>query len=469
MFRPIPALVALALSASALSGTVRAQELSVSEMAAIEKSVSDALAETGVPSVQIAVVRGGKLVLDRAWGKTSETIPGPRTDLPYPIASNSKQFLGALLLMLENDGKLSLDDKVGKWMPDVSGAKDITLRQLLAHTAGLQDYWPQDFAFAAMEQPVEPQGIVARWGMKPLDYPPGTRWQYSNTGYVVAGMIAEKAGGAPLWQQFEQRLFKPLGIRAVPIDAAVGPRYPQGYGRVALGPVRPVTPPAQGWLWAAGEMAVTAADLAKWNIARLNRSLLPKEDWEEMERPVRLADGSSTGYGLGVSIRETAGRKIVDHGGAAVGFLSQSAVWVNDGISVVVLTNAEFGRVQDRLTGRIGEIVLPASPQASTGEAARTEDARAQLEALIAGRFDPARFTQNGQYYFKPQVLADLRESLAPLGPLTAFEAPRSPRLRGGFVNRNFRLTFGTRKLLLVTYAEPGPQGRWEQFMVMPE
>ena len=461
--------IAAALFAFALPAAAVAQELTPTELAAIDKSVTEALAETGVPSAQVAVVRGNKVVLERAWGKTSETIPGPRTDLPYPIASNSKQFLGALLLMLENDGKLRMDDKVAKWYPNVSGARDITIRQLLAHTAGLQDYWPQDFAFAAMEQPVAPEGIVARWGMKPLDYAPGTRWQYSNTGYVVAGMIAEKAGGAPLWQQFEQRLFKPLGIKAVPIDAAVGPRFPQGYTRVALGPVRPVVQPARGWLWAAGEAAVTAGDLAKWNIARLNRTLLPREDWEEMERPVRLADGASTSYGLGVSMRETNGRRVIEHGGAAIGFLSQSAVWIDDGISVTVLTNAEFARVQDRLTNRIAEIVLPPSPQASTGETARADDARAQLEALIAGRFDPARFTENGQFYFKPQVLADFRESLAPLGPLTAFEPIRTPRLRGGFVNRNYRLTFGTKKLILVSYSEPGPQGRWEQFMVMPE
>lgn len=464
MFRILPALLALALPAAAV-----AQELTPAELAAIDKSVTEALAETGVPSVQVAVVRGNKVVLERAWGKTSETIPGPRTDLPYPIASNSKQFLGALLLMLENDGKLSLDDKVARWLPEVSGAKDITIRQLLAHTAGLQDYWPQDFAFAAMEQPVAPAGIVARWGTKPLDYAPGTRWQYSNTGYVVAGMIAERAGGAHLWYQFEQRLFKPLAIKAVPIDAAVGPRFPQGYTRHALGPVRPVVQPARGWLWAAGEVAVTAGDLAKWNIARLNRTLLPREDWEAMERPVRLADGSSTGYGLGVSMREASGRRVIEHGGAAIGFLSQNAVWQDDGIAVTVLTNAEFARVQDRLTNKIAEIVLPPSPQANTGEAPRMNEARALLEKLIGGSADLSFFTENGRYYFTPQVLADFRESLAPLGPLTAFEPIRAPRLRGGFVNRNFRLTYGTRKLILVTYAEPGPDGRWEQFMVMPE
>ena len=208
----------LALALLTLPVAAPAQDLSAEEAAAIDKSVTEVLDQTGVPSAQVAIVRGGRLVMDRAWGKASETIPQARPDLPYQIASNSKQFLAALLLMLENDGKLSLDDPVSRWLPEVTGAQRITVRQLLSHTSGLQDYWPQDYSFAAMEQPVAPDQIVARWAMKPLDYEPGTRWQYSNTGYVVAGLIAEKAGGAPLWEQFEERIFRPLGIRPYRLD-----------------------------------------------------------------------------------------------------------------------------------------------------------------------------------------------------------------------------------------------------------
>ncbi|NOU03246.1 MAG: beta-lactamase family protein, partial [Novosphingobium sp.] len=251
--------LALALAALALPLPALAQDLSPAETARIDSAVTATLKQTGVPSAQIAVVRGGRIVLDRAWGKASETIPVATPALPYQIASNSKQFLAALLLMLENDGKLSLDDPVSKWLPEVSGAERIRVRQLLSHTAGLQDYWPQDYLFSDMEKPVDPAGIVARWGRKPLDYAPGTHWQYSNTGYVVAGMIAEKAGGEHLWYQLEKRLFRPLGINPLPIDATNGPRFPQGYHRNALGPVRAATPPARGWLWAAGELSMTAA------------------------------------------------------------------------------------------------------------------------------------------------------------------------------------------------------------------
>jgi D-alanyl-D-alanine carboxypeptidase len=459
----------VALAAFALPCAAQAQDLSAAEAAAIDTAVRAELAASGVPSAQIAVVRDGRLVLDKAWGKASNTIAQTRTDLPYQIASNSKQFLAALILLLEDDGKLSISDPVAKWIPGISGGDKITIRQLLSHTSGLQDYWPQDYSFPAMEQPTTPQGIIDRWAKKPLDYAPGTRWQYSNTGYVVAGMIAEKAGGAPLWDQLEARLFKPLGIKPLPIEETNGAAFPQGYHRNALGPVRAATPAAKGWLWAAGELSMTAAELAEWNIARIERTLLPKEDWETMETPIRLADGTSSGYGLGVSKHLVGGRWVVDHGGESVGFLSQSSIWVGDRTAIVVLTNGDFAGVQDSLTSKIAEVVLPVSGQANTAETARTADARTTVQAIAMGKFDGARFTPNAQYYFKPETLGDYRTSLSQLGPLTAITPLRDPRLRGGFVNRNFRLSFGKKTLILISYAEPGASGRWEQFMVMPE
>ena len=462
-------LFAFSLALIACGSAAQAQQLTPAEATGIDKAVTEVLARTGVPSAQVAVVRGGQLVLDRAWGKASDQIAQSHPDLPYQIASNSKQFLAALLLMLENDGKLSLDDKVAKWLPQVSGADRITLRMLLTHSSGLQDFWPPDYSFAAMERPVSPDEIVRRWGMKPLDYEPGTRRQYSNTGYVVAGIIAEKAGGQPLMQQLQERIFVPLGIKPFDIDDTNGAAFPQGYHRNALGPVRPATPPAQGWLWAAGELSMSAAELAEWDMARIERKLLPREDWEEMERPVRLTDGTTNGYALGVTTHLVDGRRVVDHGGESVGFLSQNSVWVDDGLAIVVLTNADFANAQNELTDKIARIVLPKPAPADSGETPPTADVRATLQTLIAGRLDPARFTENGRYYFSPQTLGDYSTSLKALGPLGAVTPSRPPRLRGGFVNRNFTLRFGKRKLVLVTYAEPGEHGRWEQFMVMPE
>ena len=466
MKRFVTALVALVLPLQPVPAAAPA--LQPAEETAIDAAVTKALKETGVPSAEIAVVRDGQIVLSRAWGKPSETLIQPDPALPYQIASNSKQFLAALLLLLEDDGKIDLDDHVSKWLPELPEGNKITVRQLLSHTSGLQDFWPQDYSFPAMEQPVVPMDIVRRWGMKPLDYSPGSRWQYSNTGFVVAGLIAEKAGGAPLWDQLEARIFKPLGIHPYDIDETNGPKFPQGYHRNALGPIRVAQPPAKGWLWAAGELSMNAAELAKWDIARMNRTLLTKQDWEEMERPVRLADGTWTTYGLGVSKHLSGGRWVVDHGGESVGFLSQNSVWIDDKTAIVVLTNGDFAGVQEELTSKIAEIVLPRAVQTDIGEKARLNDVRTTLAGISTGRFNPALFTENGRYYFNTQTLGDYRASLAPMGLLKSVEATRPPRLRGGFVNRVFRLHYAKKTLTLITYAEPGAKGRWEQFMVTP-
>ena len=124
------------LATLALSSPALAQSLTPQQNTAIDKAVHDALAANGTPSAEVAVVLDGKLVLSRAWGKAAESIPVARPDLPYQIASNSKQFLAALILMLQADGKLSLDDHVAKWLPAVSGGDRITIRQLLSHTRG---------------------------------------------------------------------------------------------------------------------------------------------------------------------------------------------------------------------------------------------------------------------------------------------------------------------------------------------
>jgi CubicO group peptidase (beta-lactamase class C family) len=464
MNRPILALVLLALTALPLPAL--AQALSPDEGKAIDSVVTQTLAKTGVPSVSIAVVRGGKLVLARAWGRASDTLPVASADMPYQIASNSKQFLAALLLRLADEGKLSLDDKVARWLPQVTGADRITVRQLLSHTSGLQDFWPQDYAFAAMAVPTTPEGIIGGWAMKPLDYDPGTRWQYSNTGYVVAGRIAELAGGAPLAQLFETYLFHPLGLHPLFIDDTNGPQFPHGYNRFALGPVRMVTPPARGWLYAAGELSMTASDLARWDIARIDRQLLSPHEWTEQETPVRLTDGTSNGYGLGVYARVHDGRRVIDHGGESVGFLSQNTVWPDDRAAVVVLTNAGFSDATATLTEAIGKVILPRAIQAQTGEIDRLADARAEWASLSAGHFAPARFTDNARGYFTAQAVADYHTSISALGPCGALAVKTPPRLRGGFVNRNFSVTCGSHTLTVITYAERGPTGRWEQYMV---
>ena len=459
---------ALALTALLAAAPALAQPITAAEQARIDALVTKTLADTKVPSTSIAIVRDGRIVLAKAYGTASPTLGAAKAAMPYQIASNSKQFIAAAMLLLEDDGKLRLDDKVGKWVPGITGANQITIRQLLSHTSGLQDYWPQDYDFAAMRNPVTPQGILDRWAKKPLDYAPGTRWQYSNTGFVVAGEIVEKASGQPLMTFLTNRIFKPLGMHPLNIDDSNTAAY-AGDHRFALGPVRVAQAPARGWLYSAGELSMTAADLAKWDIARLDRKVLSPSDWKEQETPVLLSDRTTNGYGLGVSTGMADGRRFVNHGGESVGFLSQNTVYPDSRAAIVVLTNADFGSVQEDLTKGLAEIVLPRQGSAPVAEGDRIDDVKALYAALLAGNPDRASLTEDLNFYFNPATIGDYKGSLAPLGMPTKIEMKGRPRLRGGFVNRNYQITAGDKKLVLITYAEPGEHGRWEQFMITGE
>src|SRR5262245_34029558 len=192
----------------------------------IDSAVLQVLAASGVPSASVAIVRDGRIVYVQAYG---EARLSPRTTarpgMRYAIGSISKQFTAAAVLLLTQDGKLSLDDPVGRFLPDLSRAGDITIRQLLSHTSGYQDYWPQDYVPPFMLETVSAKDILDRWARKPLDFEPGTQYQYSNTGYVIAGLVVEKAAGIPLPRFLEERIFGSLKMASVfDVDeSALGP------------------------------------------------------------------------------------------------------------------------------------------------------------------------------------------------------------------------------------------------------
>ena len=160
----------------------------------IDDIATKALADTGAPSASIAIVKDGQIAAVRAYGQARLDPPTSATpEMRYSIGSVSKQFLAGAILLLVQDGKLSLDDHVSRFLPSLTRSNEITIRQLLSHTSGYEDYYPLDYVAPFMQQPVTPQGILERFAGKPLNFEPGTQWQYSNTNYAVAGQFSRRS------------------------------------------------------------------------------------------------------------------------------------------------------------------------------------------------------------------------------------------------------------------------------------
>jgi D-alanyl-D-alanine carboxypeptidase len=232
----------------------------------IDQVAADTLAKTQEPSASIAVVKDGQIAYLRAYGSARLNPSTPaKPEMRYSIGSISKQFTATAILLLQDQGKLSIDDNVGKFLPGLTQGTKVTIRQLLSHTSGYQDFYAQDYMLPMILQPTTPLKTVNLWARKPLDFESGTKWQYSNTNYTIAGLIVEKASGVPLLQFLQEKVFAPLGMRSV-MDRD-GTKLPDtdsaGYMKYALGPLRPAPIPARGWAFAAGELAMTAEDLAK--------------------------------------------------------------------------------------------------------------------------------------------------------------------------------------------------------------
>jgi CubicO group peptidase (beta-lactamase class C family) len=433
--------------------------------AKVDRAAQQVLAETGVPSASIAIVMKGQIVYAHAYGnaRLSPSTPA-RPEMAYSIGSISKQFTSTAILMLVEHGKLSLDDTVSKFIPNLTRASEVTIRQLLSHTSGYQDYWPQDYVMPMMMHPVTAREIMETWAHKPLDFDPGTKWQYSNTNYVIAGAIVEKVSGQPLLQFLQEHVFAPLKMRGIEnVDLKALPETDAtGYMRYALGPPRVAPKEGPGWLFAAGELAMPAEELAKWDIGMLNETLLKQSTYKEMETEVKLKDGSATGYALGLQTGPIAGHRTIRHGGEVSGFTSQNYVFPDDRAAVIVLTNQDASAAPGMIGRQIASLILDGGNESGAGKLARD---RKIFEELQRGRIDRALFTSNANSYFTEQALADYGSSLGALGAIQQFVMTDETG-RGGMIFRAYRVSFAKRKVDVTIYEMP--DGKIEQYLVGP-
>ncbi len=441
--------------------------------AAEERKISETVAASGAPSVSVAVVEHGKLTYAKAFGKAGlEPARVADANTRYAMGSISKQFTVAAILLAAEQGKLSLDDKVSKYFPDLTRANEITLRQLLSHTSGYEDYAPQDYIIPEWTKPTTPEDLLNQWAKKPLDFDPGTQWQYSNTNFVLAGRIFEKATGERLVPFLRKNIFGPLGM-ATAADCSVTktPEDAVAYTRYGLGPARPALREAPGWYFAAGELCMTPSDLAKWDIAFLQKKILSTKSYAVFEHEVLLNNGDYTHYALGLELGQLDHIPAIYHGGEVSGFLAYSYMYPTREVAVIICSNQDGTDLITPLEQEIARWVMEPEKRglaASMGDAPRAELDQVQgiVEGLQAGKINRALFTANANFYFTDLALGDFKDSLAPLGKLKSVTR-RYAVLRGGMKARGYTAQFETKAVTLSIYMTD--DGLYEQFLVVED
>lgn len=506
------AAAALAALAITFAAVAPAQRISQDDRVKIEAAVQHVLEATKVPSASVGIARGGKVVYTQGFGdaRLSRNVGVPtsatggeganlsmavttskpvkvRASMAYPIGSISKQFTAACVLLLQERGKLKLDDPVAKWFPNLTRANDITIRNLLTHTSGYSDFAPQDYTIPAWTKTAKPIETVTEWASKPLDFEPGTKWQYSNTNFELAALIVEKVSGMRFHEFLWQNVITPLKLEGVlDLDTDRNQLEVLGYEQHALGPLRPAIMEAPGWYYGDAQLAMPVATLLLWDESIVHRTLLKPESYDAMETEYKLKDGSGSHYGLGVFVRVMPnGRKVIYHSGEVGGFVSSNVVVLDDDVAFAALTNEEASSAAGAITNALRPILLPSlvtpktSSQASGAPPAEQanvpaappaqDSATHQVQQIVAdmqtGKFDKSVFTEDALFYFTPETVEDFYASLAPMGPLTNVEKT-SESLRGGMTFRSYKLRFEKGEAALTTYTMK--DGKLEQFLISP-
>jgi CubicO group peptidase (beta-lactamase class C family) len=459
----------IALAAALVATQAYAQEMSPPLRAQVDAAIRQVVAKTGVPSASVGIVQGGRIVFTQAYGDARLKPELKATAaMTYPVGSISKQFTATCILLLEQDGKLSLDDKVARWFPHLTRAGDVTVREILSHTSGYEDYAPQDYTIPAWMQPTDPLKTVQEWAGKPLDFEPGTQWQYSNTNFVLAALIVQKASGMPYFDFLRTRVLEPAGLTgAINLDTQRDRVEPEGYERRALAPLRPAVLEAPGWYFGDASLAMPVADLLRWDISIMDRTLLKPAGYEQFETDVKLRNGKPSHYGLGISVFRENGHLMLEHSGEVGGFVSENVVWPDRRIALAILTNQEASSAAEEIAKALAPLLLPKTVAAAAPALPEEAQLRTILTGLQAGKIDPTLFTADANFYFSAETLGDFASSLQPLGAVTEVKR-ESEQLRGGMVYRSFTAAFaGGKKVTVSTYTMK--DGKLEQLLVEGE
>ncbi len=359
-----------------------------------------------IPGVSLAIVRDGRVIKAQGYGFANLELKAPATkETVYEIGSNTKQFTAAAIMMLVEEGKVHLDDSVTKYFPEAPETwSAITIRHLLTHTSGIQNHvavpdWLDVFRTNLKFETAPSRDELLKMFFKlPLEFQPGETWAYDNTGYYLLGIVIEKASGKSYWEFLDERIFKPLGMNATrntdpqPIVANRASGYEWKNDHFEN---RPVLLPAIAF--SAGSLLSTAEDMAKWDAALYTEKLLKKSSFDQIWTAAATNDKAPMpfNYGFGWFVDSYHGHRLVQHSGGTPGFSSVIYRFIDDKLTIIILTN-HADRILDQFAIDLAGICSPPlkRPAASSDPDPKTTTMLKDVASgLLNGKYEAESFT----------------------------------------------------------------------------
>jgi len=376
-----------------------------------------------VPGVAVAVLQKGDIIVSKGYGKASVELDAPvTTDTIFQSGSVGKMFTATAIMLAVEEGKIALDDPVGKYLPNAPESWNaITIRHLLSHTSGIPDYYGTVYDFR--HDYTDDDLIRMAYGLK-LDFKPGSRWSYSNTAYVLLGIIVKKVTGKSYLEFLDERVFKPVGMRTTRgiNDRDIVPNRAAGY-QLINGELK-----NQDWVSMAnptadGSLFFTIKDMIEWARAVEQGTVLSSTSWKEVYTPIRLNSGKTYPYGFGWGVTQVAGHPRYAHAGAWQGFRTYYSRYLGDDLSVILLTNSADTKLNTFMDGIAGlwDPALVAPGPRPKPMPAIDQRVRAMIERARSGTL-----REQDLPMAIPGTVEALNEAVAPafktIGPLTKLE-----------------------------------------------
>lgn len=326
----------------------------------VDDYVKAQMRERHIPGAAIAVIKNGRVVKIEGYGLANVELNVPATkETVFEIGSVSKQITAVAIMLLVEEGKISVDEKISKYLPNTPESwNKVTVRNLLTHTSGIKSY--TGLSGFELTKRLKRDEFIKSIGVHPLEFEPGERYIYSNSGYNLLGFIIESVSQKSYWDFLGERIFKPLGM------SQTANRDPQFI----------VSNRADGYEWengklvgrdydltdvfSAGAIVSTVTDLAKWDAALRGDTFLKNESKAQMWTQVVFNNGKPHPYGFGWNVTEFREHKLLSHSGQTAGFAANVSRYVDDNLTVIVLTNLGDIGLGTAMARGVAKIYIPA-------------------------------------------------------------------------------------------------------------